>query len=391
MDIKVLSKMIFNIQQSCLSTKNVLFLHMPNTSSLKTHSTSRTKKAVALLTDLIRTPSMSREEGFTADLIAAWLAQEGGIVERIGHNVIGRHPHHDPKRPSLLLVSHHDTVKPNPGYTRDPFEPTIEDGLLYGLGSNDAGGPLVSMLAAFVHFLQYPNAPYNLVVVAAAEEEISGLGGIESCLSALGPMAGALVGEPTRMQMAVAERGLLVVNCTAVGKSGHAARQEGVNALYEALPDLIWTRDYHFERVSPLLGPVTMQTTIIQAGSQHNVVPAECVFTIDIRINELYTHEEVLDILKTHMKSTIAARSTRLRASIIDEQHPLVKAGRTMGLTAFGSPTLSDKALLPYPALKIGPGDSARSHTADEYIALAEIQEGIDGYIALLEGVFRNA
>lgn len=339
----------------------------------------------ALLQQLIATPSFSREEGKTADLLADFLREKGVVVTRIGHNVLAQYVHHDPQKPTFALVSHHDTVKPNPAYTRDPFAPTVEDGRLYGLGSNDAGGPLVALLAAFLHFQDKADAAYNLVLVAAAEEEISGKNGVESCLPQLGPLAGAIVGEPTRLQMAVAERGLLVVDCVATGKAGHAARQEGINALYEALPDLLWIRDYRFEKSSPMLGPVTMQATVIQAGSQHNVVPAECTFTLDVRLNELYTHDEVLALLRENLRSRVEPRGTRLRATRIPDAHPLVQAGRSLGLPSFGSPTLSDKALLPCPALKLGPGDSARSHTADEYIELAEIGAGIETYIALLE------
>jgi acetylornithine deacetylase len=349
------------------------------------------QEVTGLLQDLIRIPSFSREEENTAACIRTFLDQYGVATTCVGNNVVARYGHFSKKRPTLLLVSHHDTVRPNPGYTRDPFEPAIENGRLYGLGSNDAGGPLVALIAAFLHFREQTAAAYNLVLVAAAEEEISGKGGIEACLPTLGAAAGAIVGEPTSLKMATAERGLLVVDALSTGSAGHAARNEGVNALYLALPDLEWIRQYHFPKVSEWLGPVGMQVTVIQAGSQHNVVPAECRFTIDIRLNEWYTHEEVLEILRKHLRSSIQPRSTRLRATAIAADHPLVRSGERLGLVSYGSPTLSDKALLPCPALKIGPGDSARSHAADEYLGLDELEAGILTYIRLLEPLMKNS
>jgi acetylornithine deacetylase len=339
---------------------------------------------IALLSDLIRIPSLSREEAGTAALIRDYLTARGAMVDLIGNNIIARSPKHNPGLPTVLLVSHHDTVKPNPAYTRDPFTPTLESDKLYGLGSNDAGGPLVCLIGAFLHFLEHPPTGFNLVLAACAEEEISGTGGVESCLPFLGDVTCAIVGEPTGIRMAVAERGLMVVDAVAHGQPGHAARREGINAINLALPDLLWIRDYQFPNVSDHLGPVTMQVTIIQAGSQHNVVPATCQYTIDVRLNELYSHAAVLDILRAHLSSDITPRSTRLRATSIASDHPLVVAGKAMGLEAFGSPTLSDKALLPFPALKLGPGESARSHSADEYILVEELENGLQTYIQLL-------
>jgi acetylornithine deacetylase len=337
-----------------------------------------------LLRDLIRTPSFSREEAGTAARINAFLTARGAVVEQVGNNVLARSPHHQPGRPTILLVSHHDTVKPNTAYTRDPFEPAIESGRLYGLGSNDAGGPLICLIGAFLHFMEHPNPGFNLVLAACAEEEVSGAGGVESCLPVLEDVTCAIVGEPTSLRMAVAERGLMVVDAVAHGQPGHAARNEGINAIYLALPDLEWIRTYQFPLVSPHLGPVTMQATMIQAGTQHNVVPATCHYTIDIRLNELYTHEAVLKALRANLRSDLTPRSMRLRATAIKSDHPLVAAGQAIGLESYGSPTLSDKALLPYPALKLGPGDSARSHSADEYIHLEELTQGLTTYINLL-------
>jgi acetylornithine deacetylase len=341
-------------------------------------------KLTDLLFSLIETPSFSREEAGTAQLLTVFLKGEGAMVENIGNNVIARFTDHDPVLPTVLLVSHHDTVKPNPGYLRDPFKPALEDGRIYGLGSNDAGGPLVCLIGAFLHYLSQPLRHFNLVLAACAEEEVSGQGGVESCLPRLGLFTCAIVGEPTSLRMAVAERGLLVVDAVCHGAAGHAARAEGVNAIYQALPDLEWIRTYQFAETSNLLGPVTMQVTMIQAGTQHNVVPAACNFTIDIRLNELYTHEEVIDLLRRHLQSIVTPRSTRLRATGLPQDHPLAKAGKSLGLESYGSPTLSDKALLPCPALKIGPGESARSHSADEYIGLSELESGLDTYIRLL-------
>jgi len=343
--------------------------------------------AVALLKQLIATPSFSKEEDKTALLLETFFTGRQIPVQRIGNNVIVRNKHYDPCKPTLLLNSHHDTVKPNPQYTKDPFSPDVEDGKLFGLGSNDAGGCLVSLAATFLYFYEH-KGPYNVIFAATAEEEISGTGGIELIINDLPPIAAAIVGEPTQMQMAVAERGLMVIDCVSHGKAGHAARNEGENALYKALKDIEWFRSYQFDRVSDLLGPSRMNVTVIETENKaHNVVPAVCRFVVDTRINECYTFEEVLEIIRTHVDSEVLPRSTRLRSTSIALDHPLVKAGIKLGRTYYGSPTTSDKALMPFPSLKMGPGDSARSHTADEYIYVKEIEDGIALYIQLINEV----
>jgi acetylornithine deacetylase len=340
-----------------------------------------------LLRQLVRTPSFSRQENGAANLVAGFLADRGVACRRKGNNVWAFNLHADPARETLLLNSHLDTVSPNGGYTRDPFDGQIEGGRLYGLGSNDAGASVVSLIAAFLHFYDKMDLKYNLALALTAEEECSGsggTGGIESIWPDLGPIAAAIVGEPTGLRMAVAERGLMVLDCMASGRAGHAARGEGINAIYRALPDIEWFRDFHFPKVSPLLGEVGMAVTVIGAGTQHNVVPAECTFAVDVRLNELYTHQEVLDIVREHVQCRVTPRSTRLRPSSIAPDHPLAAAGRSLGLESFGSPTLSDQALIPVPSLKLGPGLSERSHSADEYVELAEIEAAIDTYIRLL-------
>lgn len=344
--------------------------------------------AVQVLSQLISIPSFSKEEDLTADYLADYLQQQGIAVRRVGNNVICFNRHFDPAKPSILLNSHHDTVKPNAGYTNDPFRPSIRDEKLYGLGSNDAGGCLVSLLMAFLHYYGETALRYNLVFAATAEEEISGLNGIQLALQELPPVAFALVGEPTLLQMAVAERGLMVLDATAHGRAGHAAREEGDNAIYHALNDIAWIRNFRFPKVSALLGPVKMSVTSIEtANKAHNIVPAGCRFVVDVRVNEHYTMEEVLTTIRQHVKSEVTPRSMRLRSSFIPLDHPIVKAGTLLGKTCYGSPTTSDKALMPFPALKIGPGDSARSHTADEFIFLHEINDGIELYINLLKQV----
>ncbi|HRI59598.1 MAG TPA: M20 family metallo-hydrolase [Saprospiraceae bacterium] len=342
------------------------------------------KEAVELLQRLIAIPSFSREENDTATLIETWLRGKSVSTNRIKNNVWAVNRYFDPSKPTVLLNSHHDTVRPNQGYTRDPFSPDVAEGKLYGLGSNDAGGALVGLLATFLYYYEQKGLPFNLIYAATAEEEISGKDGIELILKELGEIDCALVGEPTQMNLAIAEKGLMVLDCIALGKSGHAAREEGENALYKALDDIEWFRTYKYPKVSELLGPVKMSVTVIQAGAQHNVVPDECRFTVDVRVNEFYTFEEVLDIIRSNVRCRVEPRSLRMRSSIIPPGHPLVKAGLALGRTMYGSPTTSDKALMPFPALKIGPGDSARSHTADEFIFVKEIEEGIDLYIKLL-------
>ena len=335
-----------------------------------------------LLSDLIATPSFSREEDATATRIEQYFRAKNIGCTRSGNNVWVRSQHFDERKPTLLN-SHHDTVKPNRDWRRDPFTPSIEDGRLYGLGSNDAGGALCAMIAAFVH-LYNAGLPFNTVLAATAEEEIAGAGGIESVLPQLGHIDAAIVGEPTTLHMAVAEKGLLVLDCTAHGSSGHAARSIGVNAIAQAIPDINWFHSFRFPNESPTLGPVKMTVTQIQAGTQHNVIPDRCTFVVDVRVTDAYTHEEVLDTIRRHVSCGVAPRSMRLRPSRIDAGHPLVVAAQQLGIPTFGSPTLSDQALIPVPSVKIGPGMSERSHTADEFIGLGELRNGIDTYIALL-------
>ncbi len=345
-------------------------------------------EAIGLLKKLIATPSFSKEEAPTAAIISDFFIEKGVAAARAGNNVYALNKFFDESKPTILLNSHHDTVKPNPQYTKDPFDPLVEEGKLFGLGSNDAGGCLVSLIAVFLYYYERPDLAYNLIIAATAEEEISGTGGIEAVLPHLPPIDCAIVGEPTQMQMAVAERGLMVLDCTSYGKAGHAARNEGVNAITIAIKDIEWFNSYQFPKVSELLGPNKMSVTVIGTENKaHNVVPAQCKFVVDTRINELYSFEEVLELIRSNTQSEVKERSTRLRSTSIALDHPLVKAGTTLGRTYYGSPTTSDKALMPFPALKMGPGDSARSHTADEYIYIEEIKEGIDLYIKLLNHV----
>lgn len=343
--------------------------------------------AVELLKRLISTPSISKQEDQTAQIIFDFLESHNIEASRSKNNVWAKNRHYDPSKPTILLNSHHDTVKPNSAYTRDPFSPTVEGDYLYGLGSNDAGASGVSLLAAFRHLYEREDLPFNLIVAITAEEENSGADGLESLLPELGELAVAIVGEPTQMKVAVAERGLMVIDCVAHGRAGHAARNEGDNAIYHAIKDIEWFRDFRFERESELLGPVKMTTTIISAGSQHNVVPAECRFTVDIRSTDAYSNQELVEIIKANIYSEVIPRSTRLSPSAIALDHPLVVAAVALGRETFISPTTSDQALLSIPSMKMGVGDSARSHSADEYILLSEIREGIELYIKLLENV----
>ena len=345
------------------------------------------ENAVALLRQMIQTPSFSKEEAGTAGLLAEFLQERGVEVHRKKNNVWALNRHYNPAKPTILLNSHHDTVKPNGAYTRDPFAATVEGDRLYGLGSNDAGASGVSLLAAFLHFYDQKDLKYNLCVAITAEEENSGHDGLECVIPELGPLEFAIVGEPTLMQLAIAERGLMVIDCTAHGKAGHAAREEGDNAIYKAMQDIEWFRTYRFPKVSDLFGAVKMSVTIISAGTQHNVVPAECRFTVDIRVTDRYTNEEVLEIIKEHVSCEVKARSTRLRPSSIRPDHPIVQAGLALGRTTYGSPTTSDQALLDIPSLKLGVGDSARSHSADEFVHLSEIREGIELYIKMLSAI----
>ena len=346
-----------------------------------------------LLRVLIATPSHSTQESTTADVLEQWLHARGVDTERYGNNVVARHVGGD-DQPIILLNSHHDTVKPGGGWTSDPYTPTLRDGRLYGLGSNDAGGALVTMLATFVHLRQIPDLQYGIIVAATAEEEISGQHGMALLArDVLPPLHVALVGEPTQMQMAIAEKGLMVLDVIVHGVTGHAARDEGTNAIARALPIIDWFHTYQFDRPDSVLGTVKMTVTQINAGSQHNVVPDRCHLVVDVRIPGQYRHEDVLDVIRRHMAINadghvdLQPRSMRLRSSRIDADHPLVCLGHSMGLTSYASPTMSDQALLPIgvPSMKIGPGDSARSHTPDEYITLEELRSGIATLCTLLE------
>lgn len=351
-------------------------------------ATDHSKAMVSLLRALISIPSFSREEVHTADQLERFFKEKKMSALRKGNNIWVKNLHFAEGKPTILLNSHHDTVKPNKGYTREPFSPVIEDGKLYGLGANDAGGPLVSLLGTFIHMYNRSDLPVNLIFAGTAEEEISGKDGIESIIGDLGTIHLAIVGEPTLMKMAVAERGLLVIDCEAHGTAGHAARNEGVNAIYKAMQDIEWFRIYKFEKESEWLGPVSMNVTMINAGTAHNQVPAVCSFTVDIRLNECYTHEQVLALVRSKVTSTVKERSTRIRPSFVDKNDPIVTTAQDLGIELYGSPTTSDMALMPWPAAKIGPGDSARSHSADEFIYIHEIEEGITKYISLLENYF---
>ncbi len=344
--------------------------------------------AVLLLKQLIATPSFSKEEQDTANIISSFFEQQGVQYQRVGNNIYAKNKHYNISKPTILLNSHHDTVLPNKGYTLNPFTPSEKEGKLFGLGSNDAGGCLVSLIATFLHFYHQENTAYNIVFVASAEEEISGVNGIELVLPKLGKIDFGIVGEPTQLEMAVAERGLMVIDCIAQGRAGHAAREEGENALYKAMEDISWIKNFKFEKVSDLLGECRLSVTVIETDNkQHNVVPGQCKFVMDARINELYNFDEVQEIFKVHLKSSFQPRSTRMKSTSIALDHPLVKAGIQLGKGYYGSPTTSDKALMPFPTLKMGPGDSARSHTADEFIYLREIEEGINCYIQLIEQI----
>lgn len=343
-------------------------------------------EAIGLLKLLIATPSVSREEEAAADALQNFIEGAGIMTYRSGNNVWCLSPGFDPKRPTLLLNSHIDTVKPVAGWKHHPHVPVIENGRLYGLGSNDAGASVVTLLQVFRQLCLRPQT-YNLIFLASCEEEVSGKGGIESILPILPPITTAIVGEPTGMQPAIAEKGLMVLDVTAYGRAGHAARNEGDNAIYKVLEDITWFRDHQFEKVSPLLGPVKMSVTQVNAGTQHNVVPDHCTFVVDIRSNELYCNEDLYKEICQHIQCEAKARSFRLNSSHISTDHPLVKRAMEMGLKPFGSPTLSDQALMPFPSLKMGPGESCRSHTADEYILIDEIEDAIKMFMELLDGI----
>jgi acetylornithine deacetylase len=343
-------------------------------------------KAVRLLLELISIPSVSREEKAVADRMESLLAEEGFFPSRKHNNVWVDHRPSD-ELPVVLLNSHLDTVKPVEGWNHDPYAPQVEEHRIYGLGSNDAGGSLVSLLAAFLYLKEQEEPACNLIFAATAEEEISGEKGISSILDELGPIDLGIVGEPTGCKMAVAEKGLMVLDCTSSGRSSHAASGMGSNAIYQSLKDIEWFRTYVFEKHSLFLGGVGMQVTQIEAGTQHNVVPDTCHFVVDVRTNECYDNKTVFGIIQKHISSKVKARSFRLNPSSIDMDHPLVRKGLGLGLEAYGSLTLSDQALMPFTTLKIGPGDWLRSHTADEFITIDEIRQGIITYIELLNGL----
>ncbi len=346
-----------------------------------------TTEAIDLLRSMIRVQTFSGEEGPTAELISEYLLSKGITTERLHHNVIAKNKNWSAEKSTIILNSHHDTVKINNGWARDPFGAEIDGDYLYGRGSNDAGGPLVSLIATFVHYYE-AELPYNLMLIASGEEENFGPNGVSSVLATLDfePALG-IIGEPTEMHLAIAEKGLIVIDATTTGKAGHAARDTGINALYLATEDIQWIKNQNWEKVSPVLGPVKTTVTQIESGSQHNVVPDSCHYVIDCRVNENYTLQEVLDILDQHTHAELQPRSLRWHPSGISADHPIVQRGKAIGRSVFGSPTLSDQVHYSCPTLKIGPGQSERSHTADEYIKLSEIEEGIKIYIELLKGI----
>lgn len=342
--------------------------------------------AIDLLKQMIAIPSLSRDEKEVADYIENYIKKEGHTPNRIGNNIWVESKDFDNNKPTILLNSHIDTVKPVSAWTKDPYQPTEEDDKLYGLGSNDAGASLVCLLHAFLE-LTKKEQKYNLIFLASCEEEVSGKNGVELALKSLPEITFGIVGEPTGMHPAIAEKGLMVLDCTAKGISGHAARNEGVNAIYKAMQDIEWFRTYQFPKVSDLLGGVKMTVSMINAGTQHNVVPDKCEFVVDVRSNELYSNQELFDIIDQHTECDIKVRSFRLNSSRIDINNPFVQRAILIGKNTYGSPTLSDQALMNFPTVKIGPGDSARSHTADEYILKSEIREAIELYIKLLDGL----
>ena len=344
-------------------------------------------QALALLVNLIETPSFSGQEKETADLIETFLKKKGIDIVRENNNIWALNKYFDPAKPSILLNSHHDTVRPNKGYTRDPHKAEIESGKLFGLGSNDAGGALVSLISAFVHLYHGESMKYNLILLASAEEENSGDLGIRSVIPELPEIDFAIVGEPTEMNLAIAEKGLLVLDCYARGTAGHAAHVRDDYAIYKAVKAIQWFESYTFELISDTLDDTKMTVTQIEAGNQHNVVPSVCHFVVDVRVNDHYSNEEVLKIVKDNVEVEVVERSLRLNSSFISRDHEIVMAGVKLGRKLYGSPTLSDQANLSCPSLKLGPGDSLRSHTADEFIFVSEVEEAIDLYVKLLEQI----
>lgn len=343
--------------------------------------------ALELLKSLISTQSFSKEEDETALLIMQWLSSHDIKFESNKHNIWAKNKHFDSSKPTILLNSHHDTVKPNKGYTKDPFQAKIIDGKLFGLGSNDAGGSLVSLMVLFAYFYKHKDLNYNLIILASAEEENSGDGGIRSMIPLLPEIEFAIVGEPTLMHLAIAEKGLLVLDCYAHGEAGHAAHDLGDNCIYKAMEAIRWFKNFKFPNVSEILGETKMTVTQIDAGNQHNVISATCHFVVDIRVNDTYSNKEVLNIVKNNVDVEVKERSLNLNSSSISKDHRIVRAGIKLGREVYGSPTLSDQSNLSCPSLKLGPGDSYRSHTADEFIYVDEIYEGIDIYVKLLKSV----
>jgi len=344
--------------------------------------------SIELLKKMITKPSFSGHEEGTANLIESFLQDRYVFTMRKYNNVFCYNLHFDHSKPTVLLNSHHDTVRPSLAYTKDPFFPEVHDGKLYGLGSNDAGGALVSLIATFLYFFNRKDLPFNICLAATAEEENSGEKGLKCVLGDLLPVSFAIVGEPTNMQMAVAERGSMVLDCKSFGRSGHAAREEGDNAIYRALKDIQWFSSYRFPVESAVMGPVKMTVTEVKAGIQHNIVPAECSFTVDVRLTDAYTEKEMLHIIQNHTFCEFTVRPGVLKPSCIDQLHPIVQTGIAIGRSAYISPTSSDQGWLDMPSVKMGPGESARSHTADEFIYLEEIREGIAIYIQLMESLF---
>lgn len=344
-------------------------------------------KIFELLQKLISTQSFSREEENAAQVVRDFFTTQGIAFETRMHNTWAYNKHFDAEKPTLLFNSHIDTVKPSALYTKDPFTPVVENGKLYGLGSNDAGGALVALIGTFLHFYDRTDLPFNLCIAATAEEEISGKNGIASISDITEKCAAAIVGEPTEMQMATAERGLMVIDATVYGITGHAARDTGVNAIYKAIEDIHWFKTHQLEKQCPVLGPTKMTVTVIEGGKQHNVVPDICKYVIDCRTTAAYDYDELVDFMSDHVHAELKPRSTRLQPSIIAEDHPIVAAAKKLGIETFGSATLSDQALLKIPSVKMGPGKSERSHTADEFIFVDELEEGLNIYIKLIENI----
>lgn len=344
-------------------------------------------ECIELLKKLIETTSFSKEEEKAAEVIRKFLKAHKIPFESKLNNTWIKNKHFNFLKPTILLNSHIDTVKPVNGWNKNPFNAEVEDGKLFGLGSNDAGAALITLLATFLHFYEQEDLKYNFLFAATAEEEISGKNGIEILEDITSGCEFAIVGEPTEMKMAIAEKGLIVIDAEVKGKAGHAARNEGLNAIYLAMVDVQWFQNYQFKKNNPVLGPVKMTVSMIHAGTQHNVVPDICKYTIDVRTIPEYNSDQLLEIISDNVKASIKARSTRLQPSQIDKDHLVVKTAEKLGIETFGSSTLSDQALLKIPSIKMGPGKSERSHTADEFIYIKEIEDGYELYKKLLEHI----